>query len=228
MNKNNNNINEWDKVISSPIRWAGSKISLLNELLSTFEKRKQNYIEPFLGSGSVLINVLNNNNQLGYENFYVNDSNENIFMNDSKFDYSIINKTVTDFKSEMLIFIIGTLLDFSKELKTSNKGFPFYAYNLLNCLIVLNEELNIKPDILFNNNILCEAIYTLISLISDGFLYSNFCIEFKDKRGKIISEIILDIFLSIPSEFFKQNMFLSTFIKNKEKMTIFCVMDNYK
>ena len=155
-------------------------------------------------------------------------SNENIFMNDSKFDYSIINKTVTDFKSEMLIFIIGTLLDFSKELKTSNKGFPFYAYNLLNCLIVLNEELNIKPDILFNNNILCEAIYTLISLISEGFLYSNFCIEFKDKRGKIISEIILDIFLSIPSEFFKQNMFLSTFIKNKEKMTIFCVMDNYK
>ena len=40
---------------------------------------------------------------------------------------------------------------------------------------------------LFNNNILCEAIYTLISLISDGFLYSNFCIEFKDKRGKIIT-----------------------------------------
>ena len=39
-----------DKVISSPFRWAGSKKKLLNELLNIFDKEKEVYIEPFLGS----------------------------------------------------------------------------------------------------------------------------------------------------------------------------------
>ncbi len=37
-------------VISSPIRWAGSKKRLLNELLLSFDKSKKTYVEPFLGS----------------------------------------------------------------------------------------------------------------------------------------------------------------------------------
>ena len=71
--------NSFDKVISSPIRWAGSKKKLLNEMLEwTFVRDKDNYIEPFLGSGVILINVLKNNIILKYKNFYVNDINENI------------------------------------------------------------------------------------------------------------------------------------------------------
>ena len=71
--------NDFDKVISSPIRWAGSKKKLLNEMLKAFFIRdKDNYIEPFLGSGVVLINVLNNNSILKYKNFYVNDVNKNV------------------------------------------------------------------------------------------------------------------------------------------------------
>ena len=38
------------QVISAPIRWAGSKKRLLNEILESFDKNKTNYIEPFLGS----------------------------------------------------------------------------------------------------------------------------------------------------------------------------------
>lgn len=37
-------------VISSPIRWAGSKKRLLNDILESFDKDSKNYIEPFLGS----------------------------------------------------------------------------------------------------------------------------------------------------------------------------------
>ena len=70
---------DFDIVISSPIRWAGSKKKLLNEMLKVFFVReKNNYIEPFLGSGVVLINVLNNNSILKYKNFYVNDVNKNV------------------------------------------------------------------------------------------------------------------------------------------------------
>ena len=48
------------KVLNSPIRWAGSKKKLLNEMLEkTFKRNKDNYIECFLGSAVVLLNVLN-------------------------------------------------------------------------------------------------------------------------------------------------------------------------
>lgn len=66
------------KVLNSPIRWAGSKKKVLSEMLNAFKPNRENYIECFLGSGIVLINVLKNNNKLNYKNFYVNDINSNI------------------------------------------------------------------------------------------------------------------------------------------------------
>ena len=66
------------KVLNSPIRWAGSKKKILNEMLNAFKPNKENYIECFLGSAVVLINVLKNNDKLNYKNFYVNDINSNI------------------------------------------------------------------------------------------------------------------------------------------------------
>lgn len=65
-------------IVNSPIRWAGSKKKILNEMLNTFPKNKKNYIEMFLGSGVVLLNVLDNQSILNYRNFYVNDVNSNI------------------------------------------------------------------------------------------------------------------------------------------------------
>jgi len=88
---------EFDKVISSPIRWAGSKKKLLNEMLKIcFVREKNNYVEPFLGSGVVLINVLNNNKILKYKNFYVNDINKNIidFYENIKDNVDILIKNI--------------------------------------------------------------------------------------------------------------------------------------
>lgn len=62
-------------VLRAPIRWAGSKKILLNEMLAVFDNSKDVYVEPFLGSGVVLINTLNNN---VFKRYYVNDINENI------------------------------------------------------------------------------------------------------------------------------------------------------
>lgn len=63
------------KVISSPIRWAGSKKSLIRELFEIFPKNKKVYVEPFLGSGVVLLNLLNNKHLFEFDSYYVNDSN---------------------------------------------------------------------------------------------------------------------------------------------------------
>ena len=150
----------------------------------------------------------------------------NIKINGSNIEYDIVN----DLKGEIIINIIETLKDVSNELEKSKDSniMPYYIYNLLNCLILLNEELNYKSNILYDNNKFYDAVYTFISLISEGLLYSNYCIEFKDGLGKIISEIILDIFMAIPAKYFKRNLFIKTFIKSKEKLTVFCIMDSNK
>ena len=67
-----------DKVLNAPFRWAGSKKRVLNDMLELFDDTYDNYIEYFLGSGVVLINLLNNSNSLKYKNYYVNDINPHI------------------------------------------------------------------------------------------------------------------------------------------------------
>jgi len=102
-----------NKVINSPIRWAGSKKKLLNEMLNSFDKNKKVYIEPFLGSGVVLINLLNNMNFFKYEKFYVNDINSNIisFYKLLKNEYNYVEKNINK-----LLVQYNNLLDLrSKE-----------------------------------------------------------------------------------------------------------------
>lgn len=66
------------EVINSPIRWAGSKKKILNEMLTFFDNSSKYYVEPFLGSGVVLINLINNIKDFEYKKFFVNDINTNI------------------------------------------------------------------------------------------------------------------------------------------------------
>ncbi|MBC1211803.1 Dam family site-specific DNA-(adenine-N6)-methyltransferase [Listeria booriae] len=80
-------------VISSPIRWTGSKRKLLNEMLYVFDREKEIYVEPFLGSGTVLLNVLKN--EL-YNYYYVNDINSNLidFYKSLKDNYGKLSKVI--------------------------------------------------------------------------------------------------------------------------------------
>lgn len=85
-----------NKVINSPIRWAGSKKKILNEMLNFFDKTSKIYIEPFLGSGVVLINLINNIEEFDFEEIYVNDINSNIinFYKLLKDDYEYAEKQI--------------------------------------------------------------------------------------------------------------------------------------
>ncbi|MDD3453178.1 MAG: DNA adenine methylase [Bacilli bacterium] len=69
---------KFNNVISSPFRWAGSKKKLLDEMLNFFDDSKEIYLEPFLGSGIVLINLLENRSKFKFKKFIVNDTNKNI------------------------------------------------------------------------------------------------------------------------------------------------------
>ena len=160
--------------------------------------------------------------------FLLNIPNEKIFQRDPSFDNKKINSIILDLKTEMIIYIISTLKEFNKELKTSTEKMPYYIYNLLNCLIIVNKELNYQRNELFYNQNLCNAVNILISLVAEGPLYTNFCIGVDSKTGKIISEIILDLYLAIPQDFFHRSAFINTFINYEKKMTIFYIIDCHK
>lgn len=116
------------KVLNSPIRWAGSKKKILNEMLNAFKPDKYNYIECFLGSGVVLINVLKNNDKLKYKNFYVNDINSNIIN-----FYKLLQK-----KPEYLIKEIIKLVTLYNDYDMSKKEDYYYK---------LREQFNDEKDL---------------------------------------------------------------------------------
>jgi DNA adenine methylase len=107
------------EVINSPIRWAGSKKKILNEVLTLFDKESEYYVEPFLGSGVVLINLMNNIKEFKFKKFYVNDINENII------NFYIILRDNVEFLNEN----IYTITDKYNKIKDINEKEVFY-YNI--------------------------------------------------------------------------------------------------
>lgn len=116
------------KVLNSPIRWAGSKKKILNEMLNAFKTNRENYIECFLGSGVVLINVLKNNDKLKYKKFYVNDINSNIIN-----FYKLLQK-----KPEFLIERISKLMEIYNNYDMVQKENYYYE---------LRSKFNTETDI---------------------------------------------------------------------------------
>ena len=101
------------EVINSPIRWAGSKKKILNEVLTLFDKESEYYVEPFLGSGVVLINLMNNIKEFKFKKFYVNDINENII------NFYIILRDNVEFLNEN----IYTITDKYNKIKDIKRSF---------------------------------------------------------------------------------------------------------
>ena len=102
-----------DNVIAAPVRWAGSKKKLLNEMLHAFKNDKTVYIEPFLGSGVVLLNVLENKM---YEKYYVNDINSNLIL-----FYSTLKNN-----SEQLIKRINALCREYNRIEEDEQKWKYY------------------------------------------------------------------------------------------------------
>ena len=133
------------------------------------------------------------------------------------------------FRTSMMIYIIETLEKNSKKISKKDSEL-IYINNLLNFLILINQELDYNTNVIFENREFCNAIYTFIYLIEKkGILYSNYYIESNEKIGKIISEIIYDIFFAMNDYTFDSKKFLDFFIKTNTKtkniFTIFYLID---
>ena len=88
------------------LKWIGGKTQIIDTLLESFPKEMNNYYEPFLGGGSVLFGLLQNEKIIVNEKIYAFDTNEpliylykNIQENHESF-YNEIQKIITEFNIE--------------------------------------------------------------------------------------------------------------------------------
>jgi DNA adenine methylase len=84
---NNKAIGQDIKMPKPLIRWAGGKSSIINKIMPEFPSEMNNYHEPFLGGGSVLLNLLtlSNNGMIkingGIFAYDLNDALINVYKN---------------------------------------------------------------------------------------------------------------------------------------------------
>ena len=161
--------------------------------------------------------------------FLLDISNHNIFQNDY-LEEEYKKSIELNFKADIIVYIIGILN--TLYLNLSKDRIPYFIFNSLNLLIVINHELNYSTNDLFENKKLYEDLKLFISLISKGLLFSNYCIEMNDnpdnseKTGKIVSEIIFDLLLAIPQKYFNKEYFINTLTRGKRrKISIFFAID---
>jgi DNA adenine methylase len=64
-----------NNILKPPIKWVGGKTQILCQLLTMFPKSINNYYEPFLGSGSVLLAILSSKDIHVKGEIYVSDVN---------------------------------------------------------------------------------------------------------------------------------------------------------
>ena len=102
--------------------------------------------------------------------------------------------------------------------------------NLLSFTLILNMEYEKKYSLLFENSNFHKVFFKFVFLLDrTGLLYSNYFIELNETNGKIVCEIVFDIFIKISNQSFDESNFVKIFIKYNEKTqesyTIFYLLD---
>ena len=140
-----------------------------------------------------------------------------------------INDEIND-KNKMQ-FLSG-ILKYLNTFYNNNKNENDIALinNLFNFVILLNIEYEKNNSLIFKNSTFQNIFFTAVSLLDKtGVFYSNYYIELGDGIGKLVSEIIYDIYFNITDHSFDSNKFYNIFVKKNEKTkeiyTIFYFMD---
>ena len=53
-----------NQIVKPPLKWVGGKTQIIDQVISLFPKTMNNYVEPFLGGGSVLLALLSSRNHI--------------------------------------------------------------------------------------------------------------------------------------------------------------------
>ena len=118
-------------------------------------------------------------------------------------------------KLSLLSEIINSLKYFITKDKDDKDDIDIsIIFNLFNFALLLNFEYEKKNSLIFQKNKFQTIFFDYIYLLDKtGVLYSNYFIELKDFNGKIISEIIYDIYFNISNYNFNASKFINVFVR---------------
>ena len=179
---------------------------------------KKSFLENLLKNYNILIKLYPNPFFFKFYSFLIKDIPDG--SNNDEHD-----KNKLYILSEIINYFDGFLANDNKIEKNIS-----LINNLFNFALILNLEYEKKISSLFENKEFKKIFLEYINLLDKtGILYSNYYIELSGHKGKIISEIIFDIYFAIYSDSFDPKIFIDIFIKssdkNKESFTIFYFID---
>ena len=178
------------------IKWAGGKEKELPIILSNLPKKYNRYIEPFVGGGSVYLNI-------NCEDSIINDKSDELIMlynmiksNNKEFirklkeinhNWVLLENIVADNSKELLNLYNGYVL--SKKKSTNNKKIKTdYSDKIYEFVLAHAEEFNGLMTEHFNiriDNFLAEVKKNMISKIERMS-------KIEDTRGKMTDDNILE------------------------------------
>lgn len=138
---------------------------------------------------------------------------------------------------DLFCFIVDQLEAIEKEKENTDdkKSLSYFVSNCVNLLILIN-NLVIKFDKLFENNLFYKGFFKLIIFIENtGILFSNYCFQINENIGKTIAEMCFDLLINLLNCSFSKelrdtfyNMFIIENRKDKEYLSIFYMTDLFR
>ena len=145
---------------------------------------------------------------------------------------------INDYSLELISFILNELENRLKEIeKNKNEYDNFSILNMINLLILIHNIVIFQKNTSYlENDKFIEIFLDIINIFEKtGLIYSKYCFEIEKKTGKIICEMIYDLFIYILDFKFEkkiENTFKEFFVKeNKQKkvnLTVFYIIDLFK
>ena len=152
------------------LKWCGGKTQIINKIMDKFPKKINNYYEPFLGGGSVLLALLSSCSQNNIEiigNIYVYDKND-LLINIYKDIQNNAEELISHLCEIINIYSAITVLEGNRkptnldEAQESKESYYYYIRNEFNKIIKNkkgNDTIKSSAYFIFLNKTCFRGVY---------------------------------------------------------------------
>ena len=136
------------------------------------------------------------------------------------FIFKEVSEGINDEKNDKykLTLLTGIIKNLKKFFQNKDEININMTLNLFNFALLLNLEYEKKDSLIFKNKIFQNVFYDFVKLLDiSGALYSNYYLELGGNKGKVMSELIFDIYVNITDYSLDKKKFSEIFMKSNEK-----------